>query len=75
MVKFTLAAVRSFLLRHRFAVVRAYRVPCGCFGRHATVWDCRVSKRPGKLLAWTVPLVATRVKCGTYALPFDCREL
>lgn len=75
MLKFTLAAVRSFLLRHRFVSVRFYRVPCGCFGRHATVWDCRVSKRPLQLLAGCVPLVATRAKCGTYALPFDCREL
>ncbi len=75
MVKFTLAAVRSFLRRHRFVSVRSYRVPCGCFGRHATVWDCRVLKRPGQLIACCVPLVATRAKCGTYALPFDCREL
>lgn len=75
MVKLTLAAVRSFLRRHRFVSVRSYRVPCGCFGRHATVWDCRVSKHTRQLLARCVPLVATRAKCGTYALPFDCREL
>lgn len=44
MVKLSLKACIAFLRRFRAGKIRCYRVPCGCFGRHATVWDCKPSK-------------------------------
>ena len=43
-VKLSLKACVAFLRRFRAGRVRCYSVPCGCFGRHATVWDCEPYK-------------------------------
>ena len=64
MVKFTLAAVRSFLRRHRFAAVRSYLVPCGCFGRHATVWDCQARKHIIEKGRWCAETRAATLLAG-----------
>lgn len=48
MIAFSLAAVRALARRFVLGDIRAYTVPCGCFGRRALVWDCLVlHKAPG----------------------------
>lgn len=52
MLALSLGALRALARRFVLGRIRAYTVPCGCFGRRAFVWDCAVlysthSKRVG----------------------------
>lgn len=64
MVKLTLAACLAFLRRCRVAAVRSYRVPCGCFGRHATVWDCKPLPQLIEKVRWSAEPRAARLLAG-----------